>query len=85
MKLNLALPIVSNDIASVLKAVYAFAPTYQFAYNADNSTLETVIDASHDLTSDQWTIVAGAKYTVTFVLPDSATPPVAPVALVPAA
>lgn len=74
MKLNLALPVASGDIASVLKAVYAFAPTYEFTYNSTNNTLETVLDASHDLTADQWAIIASEQYTVTLVLPTPPTP-----------
>ena len=75
MKLYLALPVTSGDIPSVLDAVYAFAPNYKFAYNATTNALETVIDASQDLTPEQLAIVTSEQYSISFVLPA----PVAPV------
>lgn len=78
MRLNLALPVTSSDIASVLKAVYAFAPTYQFTYNTDANTLETVIDASQDLTPEQLAIVTSEKYSISFVLPAPVPAPIPP-------
>lgn len=79
MKLNLSLPVTGSDIQSVLAAVYAFSPSYQFAYNSNTSALETIIDASQDLTPAQLSIVSNAKYTVSFVLTSPAMP-VTPVA-----
>jgi hypothetical protein len=80
VKLNLSLPVTTSDIPSVLAAVYAFAPTYQFTYNATTSALETVIDASQDLTPEQLAIVSSEKYSISFVLPTPVTPvvPVTP-------
>lgn len=73
MKLLLHLE-TGSDINAVLAAAYAFVPQYVFTH-IGNGTLEATIDASHDLTQAQWTVIANGKYSVALVLPDGVTPP----------
>lgn len=77
--MQLLLQIETNsDIDTVLNAAYAFDPPYTFKH-VGNGVLQTTLDASHDLTDAQWSIIANSKYSVTFVLPSNVTPTPTPV------
>ena len=63
----------STDLGLALSEIYAFLP-YRFT-SADGSTLDSVIDASHDLTPDQIAVLQNNKYEISFVLPATPSTP----------